>query len=898
MLFENAWQDDYEVFARVYDPETGKSVKKQVDSKVEFFEAQSNGPYRCVIDDGLSYGKRLGTWKQARDCVGVTAPQYRYIRENHWSLDASTYNMNPRVWYLDIETRALGEFPDPHQARQEVVLIQMYDSVMDACIVIGTRDLEDIETTFKFRYIKADNEVDLFNRFFNVFNLCDPAIIYAWNGSGFDFPYLYNRIKNIGLDVNSLSNYGKVSLRVFETAVGRPGADLVSAGHYWLDMLEVYKGNVLKPRASYSLDSIAEVELGEHKVPHNEFLDFDSFYTGARYQYVDQRYDDPLREAVRQAYGTPDFINKVHRMFVAYGAQDVNLLKRLDDKLRLTSLLTMQASMMGVLINDTLSTTKPWGIYISHIAMLDRLVLPRTTQHESSTFKGGFVKEPVPGKYKWVMNCDVNSMYPMLAMVGFNISPETYVPVHKLPADLREIVIKYFNDENEDARLKLPQAVWDKTKEILTRENYSMSINGAVFDCSKEGLLPQLIKRIYNNRKGTKKEMQSVERFLVGLEKASKGTKDVDVDYKNWSQEALEGISQDSYNKLKAFNEDLFDRLFTRQLVLKIMINALYGAQGNKYFVFFNREAAAAVTGAGRFFIKKLAHYIDDKIQNLTGAVDNITYQDTDSCYYTVESAVNQWLQEHRDASFEDICDFCLQFEEQHIVPTIQKCIDDFAYQFNAPNVWAMAAKREVLCDVTIMCARKRYTARVIDDEGVRLTRDTAHIKVQGLDLVRSMTPQWCKERLKEAIPVLFDADEHSLISWLDSIKSEFVQQPLTRVCAAQGVSSMNYTLGAKSVPLNVRSALVHNKFIEDNHLTDVFGLISAGDKPKRIFLREGNPFGSNTISWLDDRFIDYIKDWVDWDVTFEKFFLSPLNIMTTALGYNIENRNSNLEAW
>lgn len=631
-FFENAWVDGFEAFARVFDPTAGKSIKKQIDSWVEYFEPSSKGLYQCIIDDGLKYTKKFGSWKQARENIGITAPQYRYIREHHWGLDASSYNTNPRIWYLDIETRALGAFPDPAKAEQQVVLIQVYDSQLDTCLVWGLRELEPVELPFKFKYIKCQDEVDLFEKFFAVFQRCDPAIIYAWNGSGFDFPYLFNRIKNLGLDVNRLSNYGTVSIRTFTMVNEREGTDLIAPGHYWLDLLEVYKCNVLKPRASYALDAIAEVELGDHKVPHTEFLDFDSFYTGARYNKNPEPYDDPLREEVRQAYGTEAFITKVHKMFVSYGAQDVSLLKRLDDKLRLTSLLVTKASMMGVMINDTLSTTKPWGIYISHIAMLNNKVLPKFTEKQAAPYKGGFVREPVPGKYKWVMNCDVNSMYPMLAMVGFNISPETYVPVHKLPADLREIVLKYFNDEDEDARLKLPQAVWHKVKEILVRENYSMAMNGAVFDRSQEGLLPQLITRIYNNRKAAKKEMQDVERFIVALDSAKKGDKEIDATYKEYTKEALEGISESCYNKLKRINEDLFDQLHTKQLALKILINALYGAQGNRYFIFFNREIAAAITGSGRFFIKKLAAYIDDEIASVAGPGHYVCYGDTDSC--------------------------------------------------------------------------------------------------------------------------------------------------------------------------------------------------------------------------------------------------------------------------
>lgn len=634
MLFEHAWTEGFKAYARVYDPQSG-SVKKEISSGVEYFEPNERGLYKCVIDTGLNYSKRHGSWKDAKDQAGVTQPVYRYIRENHWGLENSSYNTNPRIMYLDIETRALGVFPDPALAEQEVVLIQCHDSLSQKTIILGTREFDPAPDVM---YVKCDNEVDLFNKFFAIFKRLNPLIIYAWNGSGFDYPYLYNRISNLGLNPDNMSNYGSVRLTEKMSMDARKCYNLMSAGHYWIDMLDIYKKSVLKPRASYALDAIAEVELGDHKVPHTEFMDFDSFYTGARYNPASEPYDDELRENIRQAYLSGDkakFEHLVFRMFVLYGAQDVKLLSRLDNKIKLTQLMTMQSSMMGVLFDDILSTTKPWGIYLSHIAMLDNLVLPRKVEHQDSTFKGGFVREPTPGKYKWVMNCDVNSMYPMLAMVGFNISPETYIPIHRLPVDLREIVLKYFNNEDEDSRLKLPQEVWDKVKEILLRENYSMAMNGAVFDCSKEGLMPQLIKRIYTNRKAAKKEMQDVERFIVGLESLKEfGTKDTTVDHKMYKEnpECIRGLSKCTVDNLLKVNSNLQDQLNTKQLTLKIMINALYGAQGNKHFIFFNKEAAAAVTSSGRFFIKKLANYIEDKLQSLVKSDrPYVIYGDTDS---------------------------------------------------------------------------------------------------------------------------------------------------------------------------------------------------------------------------------------------------------------------------
>ena len=104
-------------------------------------------------------------------------------------------------------------------------------------------------------------------------------------------------------------------------------------------------------------------------------------------------------------------------------------------------------------------------------------------------------------------------------MVGFNMSPETYVPLAKCPSDLRDLVMKYFNSQDEDKALGVSQDVWDKVTPLLQKYNYSMGINGALFDKSKEGIIPNLVWDIYTQRKKDKKTMLKYEKQKEVIQK-------------------------------------------------------------------------------------------------------------------------------------------------------------------------------------------------------------------------------------------------------------------------------------------------------------------------------------------------------------------------------------------
>jgi hypothetical protein len=196
-----------------------------------------------------------------------------------------------------------------------------------------------------------------------------------------------------------------------------------------------------------------------------------------------------------------------------------------------------------------------------------------------------------------------------------------------------------------------------------------------------------------------------------------------------------------------------------------------------------------------------------------------------------------------------------------------------------------------------VFTAKKKYYARIRDNEGTRYPDDKPKIKVMGLDVIKSSTPRWSKKYLKEVIPHIFDKTEKELRDWLRTIKGDFINVNKNEIATVGGVSRINYELGKEMVPFGSRAAIRHNMFNEANGLDSKYAPIQGGDKCKRLYLVEPNKFNSNIIGYTNESFVQEI-DCIDYDTQFEKGFLKPLSLMVNVLDYNLEKETEELDDW
>lgn len=302
-LFEASWRDGYTFFERTFDTTLNRSVKKEIKIPYEWYTPSSKGLYSYILDDSIKLEKKQGNAKDGRDHYGFIDPMYRNIRDNYWNQNA--YNLNARVFYLDLETRVgtvSTGFPVPEKALEPISLFQIYDSISKTMIVLGVRPWthqDDYKFDYPVKYIQCKNEIHLIETYLDIFKKLDPLIIYAWNGVGFDFPYIFNRMKKLGMDTNKLSNYGKVTLQENEFQ-GKIDFKFKADGHFYIDLKDVYEKFTFDPRPNYKLDTIAEIELNERKVDHSEYSAFDGFYSSENYIINNKSYKEKIREEIRQ----------------------------------------------------------------------------------------------------------------------------------------------------------------------------------------------------------------------------------------------------------------------------------------------------------------------------------------------------------------------------------------------------------------------------------------------------------------------------------------------------------------------------------------------------------------------------------------------------------------------
>ena len=423
-------------------------------------------------------------------------------------------------------------FPHPDEANEEITMFQIFDKHLDVLVLFGTKEWKHYDHYQEFfnnkytgkdsvsavKFIQCENEIDLINRYLKFFQARDPLVIYAWHGDGFDFPYMYNRFKKLGYGKHILSNCGKVSYKEAEYQ-GKKTYTVKASSNNYIDLAKVYDKFTFVPQSSLALDHIAEVELGERKVDHSEYVRFDDFYTGNYNIPVkptnEQRESDIYKAAIDGRWD--DVKDWSYSAFCYYGQIDTYLLERLIRKHKFHDVMVNISSKMGVLLSDAMGTVKPWSTFLSNVCHELGFIMPPKEEHDHPNIVGGYVRTPNTGKHKWVLSTDVNSMYPLLGIVAFNMSPETFIAKKDIPAEIRDMILKYYPDQNEGDRLELPEEVHEAISEKLVEANLSLGINGALFDNKDLGIIPELVLEIYLGRKADKKTQFKFEQKKILL---------------------------------------------------------------------------------------------------------------------------------------------------------------------------------------------------------------------------------------------------------------------------------------------------------------------------------------------------------------------------------------------
>jgi len=714
-----------------------------------------------------------------------------------------------KITSLDIEVACENGFPNVQECSEPLLSITVQDYISRKIIVWGTKPYKN--TRDDVSYILCDGEEHLLRCFLDYWITNFPDILTGWNVELYDVPYICGRLERLFGDkeMKQISPWGIVHRNDIEIK-GREQIVYDVYGINVVDYMDLYKKFTYTNQESYRLDHIAFVELGQRKLDHNEFENFKQFYTQDWQKFID------------------------------YNILDVELVLRLEEKMKLIELAVALAYDAKVNIRDVYYQVRMWDTIIYNFLKEKGIVVPPARRsNKDEKYEGAYVKEPKAGRYNWVVSFDLNSLYPHLIM-QYNISPETLVEKRHPSANVNKIL----------------------SQKIDIPKEFAVCANGAMYRKDMHGFLPEIMQKIYNERVQSKKLMLQAKQQY---EKTP--TKDLE-----------KAISK--YNNI--------------QMARKIQLNSAYGAIGNQYFRYYNLKNAEAITMSGQVSIRWIEHKMNqflNKTLKTTGE-DYVIASDTDSIYLNLGPLV-ETVYKGREKTDKSVVSFLNKVCELEFEKYIESSYKELATYVNAYEQ-KMIMKRENIASVGIWTAKKRYMLNVWDSEGV--SYDEPKLKMMGIEAVKSSTPAPCRTAIKDAINIMMKGTESDLLSFIDSFRSEFNSLPPEDIAFPRSVNGLRKfkasgTVYSKGCPLHVRGTLLYNFYISKNKLEYKYPLVNEGEKIKFVYLLRPNPLGNeNVISFLNTfpRELD-LEESIDREAQFKKSFLDPLRIITDVIEWDIE---------
>ena len=729
---------------------------------------------------------------------------YQYIRKEF--SDEVDYHIDQmKIYALDIEVQCENGFPDVEAAAEEMLSITIKDMVTKKFYIWAVREFE----TEHEHYI-YDSERDMLKGFLEWWVHNTPDILTGWNVNLYDVPYIARRLNRILGEkwMRSLSPWNRANEREIYVQ-GRKNYAYDVSGINILDYLDLYRKFTYSNQESYRLDHIAFVELGQRKLDHSEYENFRDFYT------------------------------RDWQKFIEYNIQDVELIDRLEDKMKLLELAITMSYDAKVNFEDVYSQVRMWDTMIfNYLADKNIVPPPRKGAKKDEKYAGAYVKEPVPGKYDWVVSFDLNSLYPHLIM-QYNISPETLWETRHPSANVEKLL----------------------NQEVDLSGDFAVCANGAQYRKDIKGFLPEMMEKIYTERVIYKKRMIQAK--------------------KDYEKEPTKQLEKD----ISKFNNI--------QMARKIQLNSAYGAVGNQYFRYYNLLNAEAITLSGQVSIRWIENKMNQKMNKIlkTEDVDYVIASDTDSIYLNLGPLV-EGVYKGRKETDEVIVGFIDKVCSMELEPYIESSYEALAKYVNAYDQ-KMFMKRETIANKGIWTAKKRYILNAWDIEGVRFQEPK--LKVMGIEAVKSSTPGACRDKIKECLKVIMNNDEEDAQEFIAQFREEFNELPIEDIAFPRGCNGINKwanqtSIYSKGTPIHVRGALLYNYHNTKQRLTHKYPLIQDGEKIKFIYLKTPNKISENVISFPNTFPKEFGLDkQVDYELQFSKSFLEPIKVIMDTIGWKPE---------
>jgi DNA polymerase elongation subunit (family B) len=787
------------------------------------YEPAQNGTFRSIYGDKLSK-----IYKFKGDDPGLfesDVPETtRVLVDTYTESDLPSEGIVTMTF--DIEVEMESGLPNVEEAKNELTAIGLQDNITNQYwVLIMDKKGKMVErTTDKAIILPFRDERDLCMKFLEIYEGIAPDILTGWNIDNFDIPYLFNRIKRI-LGEQHAKRLSPIGQAFYSPYRNR----WFFAGVSCLDYLELYKKFNYNELPNYRLDTIGTIELGKGKIEYQGSLD--------------------------------DLFNEDIEKFIEYNLVDVEIVVELDKKLQFIDLCRGICHAGHVPYEDFVYSSKYLEGALLCFLKRKGLVAPNKPADRKEKlqalkdagqekFIGAYVKDPIVGKYDWVYDLDLTSLYPSIIMT-LNISPETKVNKVEnwdVQTFMKKEVDYYQMGEDRISR--------DNLDKYIREGDLTISSNGVLYRKDKMGCIPEILDIWFNERV----EFRKLE--------------------KKYGQEG---------------DKEKYAFYGKRQLVQKILLNSLYGVLGLPAFRFYDVDNAEAVTTTGQTVIKNTANMGNIKYNKELGTkdVDSNIYIDTDSVFF---SAVP--LLDHRHKDWKSMPDSEVAVLVDGIAGEVQDYLNKF-YDilcdkfFNVQN-HRLEIKKEYVARAGIWIAKKRYAQWIISNNGIA----TDKLDVKGLDVKRSSFPKAFQECMGTVlIDILRSKPEEEITAFILAFKKSMMERPVSEIAKNSAVKHLSKYLPKKrqlfqlekGVPAHVKAAILYNDCLKHFNAPFKYSPMKDGDKVKWVYLKN-NPLGIDGLAFTGyedpKEIVDFISTYVDHNRIFEAELKGKLQDFYNALSW------------
>ena len=751
------------------------------------------------------------------------------------------------IVYFDIECEIAGALTPEliKNAPTKITSIAVYDNNTQKyyCLILDEKQQLQTINEENRAVIPFAHEHDLLHAFLNLWEELDPTIITGWNTEYFDVPFLYYRIENqLGAgEAARLSPLRKVK---FGTYAHDAPVELAGLNH--LDYMLLFKKYNPKNEPSYKLGDIGEKYVGLGKIEYEGNLD--RLFT--------------------------EDVNK----FIEYNIRDVEILIELEKKFKFIELTITICHLCHVPYEQIyLSTALNDGAILTYLKR-QGIVSPNkpTTTRPAlydikEEYAGGYLKDPVPGLYEWVIDLDFTSLYPSIIR-SLNIGIETYIGRimndGKYDNNWTLDDLKGMNHEQlitierlrDDKTTNQTQATVGQIIDYIEQGGMMIAASGAIFRTDKPSVVCEVLTDWFNKR----------------------------VEYKNKMKKA--------YKAGDAVKGEFYNR---RQHAYKIKLNDLYGcyAINGWRYTDGHKIISKAITLTGQRVTQESIKFINLWMNEQLGTTDKdyVVTSDTDSLFIQVKDLVLQRYPETKtkDEYIKAVLEIATEVQK-YANANINRVARE---NFNIKGDHYFELKQEVVIERGYFAGKRRYAMYIVNKEGVTVDE----MVMMGLDLMKSnMTPMYRKfgeELLKQ---IMFGTDKKEIDKRILDFKKYVKDLPIEDIAKPTGVKQVASYIERKpgigeifstlklKCPINTKAAVWYNDLLRFKKLDKKYPCFREGDKMKYIQLKD-NPFRIDVIGLTgnDPEFInEFIEKYADREQGFESSLMNKLVGIYEDLGW------------